>query len=253
MTAVRFPIDVALVSRPARLSTHRTAPLKRPSSSDAPVWRPALQGPDSRLGKGSFPSPIFTPTYGPKSTDHWHYRTGRLLSRRTAACQRLRSPWHHPPRQHFQHRPSGPIYPDPHAGQTRLFLHYGDLSDASALGRLLGEIQPEEIYNLAAQSHVRVSFDSPEYTTRYHRHRHGPPARSHPRNGFEPRFYQASSSEMFGKVQRSSADGDDAVLSAQPLRLRQSFLLLDHRQLSRSLRAARQQRHPVQPRIAAPR
>src|SRR6478735_6606155 len=58
-----------------------------------------------------------------------------------------------------------PIYADPHSGQSRLFLHYGDLADASALSRLIGKIQPEEIYNLAAQSHVRVSFDSPEYTT----------------------------------------------------------------------------------------
>src|SRR3989454_536865 len=58
-----------------------------------------------------------------------------------------------------------PIYSDPHAGRTRLSLHYGDLSDASALARLIGKVQPDEVYNLAAQSHVRVSFDSPEYTT----------------------------------------------------------------------------------------
>ena len=58
-----------------------------------------------------------------------------------------------------------PIYDDPHSGKSRMFLHYGDLSDASALARLIGKIQPEEVYNLAAQSHVRVSFDSPEYTT----------------------------------------------------------------------------------------
>ena len=57
-----------------------------------------------------------------------------------------------------------PIYDDPHSGKSRLFLHYGDLADASALSRLLGKIQPQELYNLAAQSHVRVSFDSPEYT-----------------------------------------------------------------------------------------
>ena len=58
-----------------------------------------------------------------------------------------------------------PIYDDPHSGRTKLFLHYGDLSDASALSRLIGRVQPDEIYNLAAQSHVRVSFDGPEYTT----------------------------------------------------------------------------------------
>ena len=57
-----------------------------------------------------------------------------------------------------------PIYTDPHSLKSRLFLHYGDLSDASGLARLMRQIQPDEIYNLAAQSHVRVSFDSPEYT-----------------------------------------------------------------------------------------
>src|ERR1044071_5585394 len=57
------------------------------------------------------------------------------------------------------------IYSDPHSGRANLFLEYGDLSDASNLARLIGKIQPDEVYNLAAQSHVRVSFDSPEYTT----------------------------------------------------------------------------------------
>src|SRR3954470_21278034 len=56
------------------------------------------------------------------------------------------------------------IYADPHQVSASLKLHYGDLSDASSLSRLLAQIQPEEIYNLAAQSHVRVSFDCPEYT-----------------------------------------------------------------------------------------
>src|SRR5262245_59024638 len=55
------------------------------------------------------------------------------------------------------------IYADPHTSRTALRLHYGDLSDASALARLIGKISPHEIYNLAAQSHVRVSFDSAEY------------------------------------------------------------------------------------------
>src|SRR5256885_3971213 len=58
-----------------------------------------------------------------------------------------------------------PIYDDPHSGGTKLFLHYGDLSDARALSRLIGRGQPDEIYNLAAQSHVRVSFDGPEDPT----------------------------------------------------------------------------------------
>src|SRR5436305_468639 len=92
------------------------------------------------------------------------------------------------------------IYSDPHSGRTRLSLHYGDLSDASALARLMGQIQPDEIYNLAAQSHVRVSFDSPEYTgdiTAIGTIRLLEAIRE---SGTRPRFYQASSSEMFGKV-----------------------------------------------------
>jgi len=94
-----------------------------------------------------------------------------------------------------------PIYDDPHSGRTRLFLHYGDLSDASALARLIGRIQPEEIYNLAAQSHVRVSFDSPEYTTDITATGTVRLLEAIRETGIKPRFYQASSSEMFGKVQ----------------------------------------------------
>src|SRR5205814_6295661 len=94
-----------------------------------------------------------------------------------------------------------PIYADPHSGSTRLFLHYGDLGDASALARLIGKIQPAEIYNLAAQSHVRVSFDSPEYTTDITATGTVRLLEAVRETGIKPRFYQASSSEMFGKVQ----------------------------------------------------
>ncbi len=94
-----------------------------------------------------------------------------------------------------------PIYEDPHSGRKRLFLHYGDLSDASALARLMTKIQPEEIYNLAAQSHVRVSFDSPEYTTDITATGAVRLLEAIRETGLKPRFYQASSSEMFGKVQ----------------------------------------------------
>src|SRR3984957_19027638 len=93
-----------------------------------------------------------------------------------------------------------PIYADPHSGKSRLFLHYGDLSDASALARLIGKIQPEEIYNLAAQSHVRVSFDSPEYTADITGTGTVRLLEAIRETGIKPRFYQASSSEMYGKV-----------------------------------------------------
>ena len=91
------------------------------------------------------------------------------------------------------------IYADPHQ-TTSLKLHYGDLSDASALSRLIGKIAPDEIYNLAAQSHVRVSFDSPEYTTDITATGAVRLLEAIRETGIKPRFYQASSSEMFGKV-----------------------------------------------------
>ena len=94
-----------------------------------------------------------------------------------------------------------PIYADPHSGKSRLSLHYGDLSDASGLARLIGKIQPEEIYNLAAQSHVRVSFDAPEYTTDVTATGTIRLLEAIRETGIKPRFYQASSSEMYGLVQ----------------------------------------------------
>ncbi len=97
------------------------------------------------------------------------------------------------------------IYQDPHSPNAILFLHYGDLTDGTTLRRIIEEVQPQEIYNLGAQSHVRVSFDSPEYTVdavgigtlrlleaiRDYQQR----------TGLEVKFYQAGSSEMFGQVQ----------------------------------------------------
>lgn len=96
------------------------------------------------------------------------------------------------------------IYTDPHSDNARLFLHYGDLTDGTTLRRILETVKPDEIYNLGAQSHVRVSFDSPEYTAdtvgmgalrllealRDYQQR----------TELDVRFYQAGSSEMFGKV-----------------------------------------------------
>jgi len=93
------------------------------------------------------------------------------------------------------------IYSDPHAPKHRLTLHYGDLSDASGLARLIANIQPDEVYNLAAQSHVRVSFDGPEYTTDITGTGVIRLLEAIREVGIRPRFYQASSSEMYGKVQ----------------------------------------------------
>jgi GDPmannose 4,6-dehydratase len=96
------------------------------------------------------------------------------------------------------------LYRDPHVNGVKLFLHYGDLADSVQMVKLLYELQPDEIYNLGAQSHVRVSFDIPEYT--------GDVVGLGAMRILEAireaglvkkcRFYQASSSEMFGKVQQ---------------------------------------------------
>ncbi|MDA7916411.1 GDP-mannose 4,6-dehydratase [Verrucomicrobia bacterium] len=92
------------------------------------------------------------------------------------------------------------IYQDPQDSKKRLHLHYGDMSDGSGLARLVGKIEPEEVYNLAAQSHVRVSFDSPEYTTDITATGTLRLLEAIRENGIRPKFYQASSSEMFGMV-----------------------------------------------------
>jgi GDPmannose 4,6-dehydratase len=93
------------------------------------------------------------------------------------------------------------LYTDPHINGVRLFLHYGDLSDSVNLVKLLYDLEPEEIYHLAAQSHVRVSFDIPEYTSDVTGIGTIRILEAMRETGIRPRFYQASSSEMFGKVQ----------------------------------------------------
>ena len=90
------------------------------------------------------------------------------------------------------------LYQDPHDPEAKLFLHYGDLSDGARLVTLINEIDPDEVYNLAAQSHVRVSFDEPEFTgdtTGLGSIRLLEAVRL---AGVDCRYYQASSSEMFG-------------------------------------------------------
>ncbi len=95
------------------------------------------------------------------------------------------------------------LYRDPHESGVRMFLHYGDLTDATNLIRVIGQVQPDEIYNLAAQSHVAVSFETPEYTA--NADALGTlrllEAIRILRLENKTRFYQASTSEMYGKVQ----------------------------------------------------
>jgi GDPmannose 4,6-dehydratase len=93
------------------------------------------------------------------------------------------------------------LYQDPHVNGVKLFLHYGDLSDSVSMTKLLYELQPDEVYNLGAQSHVRVSFDIPEYTADVTGVGTIRILEAIRESGVKPRFYQASSSEMYGKVQ----------------------------------------------------
>ncbi|MFM8789067.1 MAG: GDP-mannose 4,6-dehydratase [Chthoniobacterales bacterium] len=93
------------------------------------------------------------------------------------------------------------LYQDPHVNGVRLFLHYGDLSDSVSMTKMLYDLQPDEVYNLGAQSHVRVSFDIPEYTADVTGVGTIRILEAIRESGVKPRFYQASSSEMFGKVQ----------------------------------------------------
>src|SRR5687767_2782480 len=103
------------------------------------------------------------------------------------------------------------IYQDPHESDARLQLTYGDLNDASSLNRILRTVRPDEIYNLGAQSHVRVSFDIPEYTAEVTALGTVRLLEAIRESGISPRFYQASSSELYGKVQESPRRGETFV------------------------------------------
>jgi len=104
---------------------------------------------------------------------------------------------------HFNTARLDHIYEDPHHEDTRLFLHYGDLTDASNLTRILAQVQPDEVYNLGAQSHVAVSFESPEYTADVDAIGTLRMLEAIRLLGLEKktRFYQASTSELYGLVQ----------------------------------------------------
>ncbi len=140
------------------------------------------------------------------------------------------------------------LYQDPHERERRFCLHYGDMTDTASLVCVIQRVQPDEIYNLAAQSHVAVSFEQPEYTA----------------NadgigtlrvleairilgmGKSARFYQASTSELYGLVQGNATDGNHAFLSALSLCGGQALCLLDYGELPRGLRDLRLQRDPLQ-------
>jgi GDPmannose 4,6-dehydratase len=101
------------------------------------------------------------------------------------------------------------MYVDPHTSGAKLILHYGDLSDSSRVSTLLAKIRPNEIYNLAAQSHVRVSFDEPEYTGDTSGLGAVRILEAMRQSVPEAKFYQASSSEMFGSAETPQSELTD--------------------------------------------
>jgi GDPmannose 4,6-dehydratase len=103
------------------------------------------------------------------------------------------------------------IYSDPHDSGTRMFLHYGDLSDCEQISNIIYNEKPDEVYHLGAQSHVRVSFDIPEYTGNVTGLGSTRLLEAIRKNDGRTRFYQASSSEMFGAAKPPQSEGTEFV------------------------------------------
>jgi GDPmannose 4,6-dehydratase len=114
------------------------------------------------------------------------------------------------------------IYIDPHDPEARLFLHYGDLSDSEQIANIMYSIKPDEIYHLGAQSHVRVSFDTPEYTGNVTGLGTTRLLEAVRRSDYPVRFYQASSSEMFGAAEPPQNE-DTFFHPRSPLPVRRSM------------------------------
>jgi len=108
------------------------------------------------------------------------------------------------------------LYRDPHLSGVRLFLHYGDLSDSTGINRILRKIKPDEIYHLGAQSHVRVSFDTPEYTADVTGVGTIRLLHAILDTGINTKFYNAGSSEMYGKVQEIPQKEDTPFYPRSP-------------------------------------
>jgi GDPmannose 4,6-dehydratase len=138
------------------------------------------------------------------------------------------------------------LYEDPHSSPARFFLHYADLTDGGSLASILYDIRPDEIYNLGAQSHVKVSFEVPQYTgdavgmgtLRLLEAIH--------RTGLNSRFYQASSSEMVGSSPQPQSE-NTVFHPRRPLCLRQALRPLPNSQLPRELWPPRLRWHSLQP------
>lgn len=133
-------------------------------------------------------------------------------------------------------------------------LHYGDMTDSSSLIRIIQQVQPDEIYNLAAQSHVKVSFDVPEYTAEADAIGTLRMLEAVRILGLEKktRIYQASTSELFGKVQEVPQKETTPFYPRSPYGGSQTIWFLDYQKLSRKLRYVCRKRYLVQPRKRTP-
>ena len=142
------------------------------------------------------------------------------------------------------------LYQDPHEKDVRLKLHYGDLTDSTNLIRIIQEVQPDEIYNLAAMSHVKVSFDTPEYTANADGIGTLRILEAMRILGIEKqcRFYQASTSELYGLVQETPQSETTPFYPRSPYGVAKlyGFWIVKNYRESYGLHASKW--HPVQPR-----
>ena len=138
------------------------------------------------------------------------------------------------------------IFQDLHETENRFFLHYADLTDGSSLSALLHDLEPDEVYNLGAQSHVKVSFEIPEFTADVVACGTLRLLEAMRLTGVKCRFYQASSSEMFGSAPPPQSE-TTAFHPRSPVCLRQGFWAQHYRELSRELWNSCVERHSLQP------
>ena len=146
------------------------------------------------------------------------------------------------------------LYQDPHESDPRLVLHYGDLTDSTNLIRIIQQVQPDEIYNLGAQSHVAVSFEAPEYTANTDALGTLRILEAVRILGLtkKTRLYQASTSELYGIVQEVPQQESTPFYPRSPYGVAKP-MPTDHSQLSRGLRHVCPQWDPFQSREPAPR
>ncbi len=193
-------------------------------------WCLRRSAPSSRVSRG-------------RTARTWPSSCWRRATRSTASCVA---------RRRFNRSRIDHLHHDEHIPGRNLHLHYGDVTDAARMAQLVHDIRPHEVYNLAAQSHVRVSFDEPGYTAQATGVSTLNLLEAIRTTDTSIRFYQASTSEMFG-ASPPPQNEDTPVLPAQPLRRGQGLLVLDHQELPRGVRHVRGQRPAVQPRVPAPR